>query len=408
MSFDPEELRGEFPILGTRPGGVPLHYLDNAATAQIPVAVIDAVMRHETTSRANVTRGVHALAERATEAYEGARAVMARFLNAAAPDEIAFTSGTTAAINVLAQGLAPHIKAGDEIVLSELEHHSNIVPWHMLAERTGAVLRILPVSDEGRIDLGALERTVSKRTKIIALAHVSNVTGAVLDPGPAVAAARAVGAQVLLDGAQAVPHGPVDARALGADFYAFSGHKMYAPNGIGVLWGRHEALARLQPAFGGGGMIREVAFDRIAYADPPRRFEAGTPPIAQAVGLAEAARWISALEREAVAAHELRLTGRILDGLADMAGVRVLGPQSLQGRRGVVSFTLDGVHPHDLCQFLDDRFGVALRGGHHCAQPLMRRFGISGTSRASLAPYNTDADVDALLEGVAEARKVLA
>jgi cysteine desulfurase/selenocysteine lyase len=278
----------------------------------------------------------------------------------------------------------------------------------MLRERTGAALRVLPVSDEGRIDLGALERTVTKRTKIVALAHVSNVTGAVLDPGPVLAAARAAGARVLLDGAQAVPHGPVDVRALGVDFYAFSGHKMYAPNGIGVLWGRREALARLQPAFGGGGMIREVAFDQITYADPPRRFEAGTPPIAQAVGLAEAARWISALEREAVVAHELRLTGRILDGLADIPGVRVLGPQGLQARRGVVSFTLDGVHPHDLCQFLDDRFGVALRGGHHCAQPLMRRFGISGTSRASLAPYNTDADIDALLKGIAEARKALA
>jgi cysteine desulfurase/selenocysteine lyase len=408
VSFDPEELRAEFPILSTRPGGTMLHYLDNAATAQSPISVIDAVMRHETASRANVTRGVHALAERATEAYEGARSVMARFLNAAAPGEVVFTSGTTGAINILAQGLSPGIKPGDEIVVSELEHHSNFVPWHMVRERTGAVLRALPVTDEGRIDLTALDRVVGKRTRLIALAHVSNVTGAVLDAGPAVAAARAVGASVLLDGAQAVPHGPVDVRALGIDFYAFSGHKMYGPNGIGVLWGRREALARLAPAFGGGGMISEVALDQVSYADPPRRFEAGTPPIAQAVGMAEAARWISALEREAVAAHELRLTGRILDGLADIPGARVLGPSGLQARRGVVSFTLDGVHPHDLCQFLDDRFGVALRGGHHCAQPLMRRFGLAGTSRASLAPYNTDADIDALLKGVAEARKVLA
>ncbi len=408
MSFDPEELRAEFPILSSRPGGVALHYLDNAATAQSPIAVIDAVMRHETASRANVTRGVHALAERATEAYEGARGVMARFLNASAPDEIVFTSGTTGAINLLAQGLTPQIKPGDEIVISELEHHSNIVPWHMLRERTGATLRALPVTDEGRIDLSALDRMVGKRTRLIALAHVSNVTGAVLDAAAAVAAARAVGASVLLDGAQAVPHGPVDVRALGIDFYAFSGHKMYGPNGIGVLWGRREALARLAPAFGGGGMIREVTLDHVLYADPPKRFEAGTPPIAQAVGLAEAARWISALEREAVAAHEMKLTGRILDGLADISGVRVLGPSGLQARRGVVSFTLDGVHPHDLCQFLDGRYGVALRGGHHCAQPLMQRFRLEGTSRASLAPYNTDADVDALLKGVAEARKALA
>lgn len=408
MSFDPEELRAEFPILASRPGGAALHYLDNAASAQSPIAVIDAVMRHETTSRANVTRGVHALAERATEAYEGARAVLARFLNAASADEVVFTSGTTAAINIAAQGLAPHLKPGDEIVVSELEHHSNIVPWRMLCERTGATLRALPVTDEGRIDLTALERVIGKRTRVIALAHVSNVTGSVLDVAPVVAAARAAGATVLLDGAQAVPHGPVDVRALGVDFYAFSGHKMFAPNGIGVLWGKREALQRLAPVFGGGGMIREVTLDRVLYADPPRRFEAGTPPIAQAVGLAEAARWISALEREAMAAHEMKLTGRILDGLADIAGARVLGPSGLQARRGVVAFTLDGVHPHDLCQFLDDRYGVALRGGHHCAQPLMQRFRVDGTSRASLAPYNTDADIDALLKGVAEARKALA
>ena len=407
MAFDPEQLRAEFPILNTRLGGKALHYLDNAASAQIPVAVIDAVMRHETAARANVSRGVHSLAERATEAYEAARSIIARYLNAALPDEVVFTGGTTGAINLVAQGSASQLKPGDEIVISELEHHSNIVPWHMLRERIGVALRALPVTDEGRVDLAALDRTVTKRTRMIALAHVSNVTGAVLDVAPVVAAARASGAQVLLDGAQAVPHGPVDVRALGVDFYAFSGHKMFAPNGIGVLWGKREALARLAPAFGGGGMIREVALDQISYADPPRRFEAGTPPIAQAVGLGEAARWVAALEREAVAAHELRLTGRMLDGLADIRGVRVVGPQGLQARRGVVSFTLDGVHPHDLCQFVDDRFAVALRGGHHCAQPLMRRFGLAGTSRASLAPYNTDANVDALLQGVAEARRVL-
>ncbi|MCC6471307.1 MAG: cysteine desulfurase [Alphaproteobacteria bacterium] len=408
MRFDPDKLRSEFPILSTHPGGRPLHYLDNAATAQLPRAVLDAVSRHETESRANVARGVHILAERASMAYEDARGAMARYLNAASPDEIAFTQGTTAAINIAAQGLGAGFKPGDEVVLSELEHHSNIVPWQLLRDRTGIVLRVLPVTDDGRIDLSALDRVLTKRCKLVALAHASNVTGAVTDVARVVEAARAVGARVLLDGAQAVPHGPIDVQALGIDLYALSGHKMFAPNGIGVLWGRQEVLAQMPPVFGGGGMIRHVTFDATTYADPPKRFEPGTPPIAQAVGLGAAARWIEALDRESVVAHELRLTGRMLNGLAGIAGTRIIGPTGLQARRGVVSFALEGVHPHDLCQWVNDRFGVALRGGHHCAEPLMRRFGLDGTSRASLAPYNTDADIDALLEGVADARRHLA
>jgi cysteine desulfurase/selenocysteine lyase len=408
VRFDPDKVRAEFPILATHPDGRTLHYLDNAATAQLPRAVLDAVARHETESRANVARGVHALAERATMAYDDARSALARYINAAAADEIVFTQGTTAAINIAAQGLGASFREGDEVLLSEVEHHSNIVPWQLLRDRTGIVLRVLPATDDGRIDLSALDRVLTRRCKLVAITHVSNVTGAISDVARIVAAARAVGARVLLDGAQAVPHGPVDVQALGADLYAFSGHKMFGPNGIGVLWGRREVLAAMPPAFGGGGMIRHVSFERTSFADPPRRFEAGTPPIAQAVGLGAAARWVEALDREGVVAHEMRLTGRMLDGLGAIAGTRIIGPAGLQGRRGVVSFALKGVHPHDLCQWVNDRFGVALRGGHHCAEPLMRRFGLDGTSRASLAPYNTDADVDALLEGVADAARHLA
>jgi cysteine desulfurase/selenocysteine lyase len=408
VRFDPDKIRAEFPILATHPGGRTLHYLDNAATAQLPRAVLDAVLRHETESRANVARGVHALAERATLAYDDARAAAARYINAGAPEEIVFTQGTTAAINIAAQALGAGFREGDEVVLSELEHHSNIVPWQLLRERTGILLRVLPVTEEGRIDLSALDRMLTKRCKLVAVAHVSNVTGAVTDVARVVAAARSVGARVLLDGAQAVPHGPVDVQALGADLYAFSGHKMFAPNGIGVLWARRDVLAGMAPVFGGGGMIRHVRFEETSYADPPKRFEAGTPPIAQAVGLGAAARWVGRLDREGAAAHEMRLTGRILDGLGAIPGARIIGPTGLQSRRGVVSFALDGVHPHDLCQWVNDRFGVALRGGHHCAEPLMRRFGLEGTSRASLAPYNTDADVDALLEGIADAARHLA
>lgn len=407
--FDADKLRNEFPILATRPGGRELRYLDNAATAQLPLGVIDALFQHETTARANVARGVHALAERATEGYEAARAVMARYVNAASPDEIVFTSGTTASINIVARGIGALMKPGDEIVVSELEHHSNLVPWQMLRDRLQLTMRVLPVTDEGRINLAALDKALTRRCRVIALAHVSNVTGAVTDVASVVDAARQIGGvRVLLDGAQTVPHGPLDVRALGVDFYAFSGHKMFAPNGIGVLWGKRDALEEMRPVFGGGGMIQHVSIERTTYAEAPRKFEAGTPPIAQAVGMAAAARWVSALDREGMAAHEMRLTGRMLDGLAAIKGARILGPTGLQARRGVVSFTIDGVHPHDLCQWLSDRFGVALRGGHHCAEPLMRRFQVPGCSRASLAPYNTDADIDALLQGVADARMALA
>ncbi len=397
-AFDPAAVRAQFPLLMRGLDGGPLHYLDNGATSQLPQAVLDAVIRFETTSRANVLRSVHRLAEAATDAYEGARLDIARYLNVPG-DEIIFTSGTTSAINLVARSFGEGMQPGDEVVVSLLEHHGNFVPWQMLRDRRGITLKILPVTDEGRIDLSALTRTVTKRTKLIALAHVSNVTGAVTDVAPVVAAARTVGARVLLDGAQRTPHGPLDLPGLGIDFYAFSGHKMFGPTGIGVLWAKKELLDVLPPLMGGGEMIRTVTVERTEWADVPHKFEAGTPPIAQAVGLGAAVRWLMQIDWTSASAHEMRLTQRVLDGLGRVKGARVIGPSGLQGRAPVISFELAGAHPHDVCQILDG-FGVALRGGHHCAQPLMDHFGVAGTTRASLALYNNDADVEALLTGL--------
>lgn len=406
MTFDPERLRAQFPIFAARPGGQPLHYLDNAATAQLPQAVLDAVIAYETGIRANVRRGVHRLAEAATRGYEEARSRVASYLHAT-PDEVVFTAGTTASINLLAYSLEPTLRAGDEIVLSLAEHHSNLVPWQMLAARRGLTLRWLPVADDGRIDLSPLTSVVTARCRLLAIAQCSNVTGAVTDLAPIASAARAVGARLMIDGAQGAPAGPLDPRALGADFYAFSGHKCFAPNGIGVLWGRRERLADLEPAFGGGGMVGSVSVDAATYARPPHRFEAGTPPIGQAIGLGAALDWIVGIDPAAARAHVGRLTGRMLDALQRLNAVKIVGPATVDRRIGVVSFVVAGVHPHDVAQMLDGR-GVAVRAGHHCAQPLMTRFGIEATVRASLAPYNTVADVNALIDGVADAAQKLA
>ncbi|MSO64868.1 MAG: SufS family cysteine desulfurase [Alphaproteobacteria bacterium] len=404
MTFDVARVRAESPILARQVHGRPLHYLDNAATTQMPLAVMDRIAQHERFSRANVLRGVHTLAEEATEAYEQARAAAARYVNAGDPAEIVFTGGTTAALNLVAHSFGALLQPGDEIVLSLLEHHSNIVPWQLLAERRGVVLRYLPLTDDGRIDVDALPRLVGPRTRLLALAHVSNVTGAELDVGRVVDAARAVKARVLLDGAQRVAHGPLDVRAMGVDFYVFSGHKMFAPNGIGVLWGRQEVLADMPPFLGGGSMIRTVTTTGTTYADPPARFEAGTPPIAQAIALAAAMEWIGRLDHCAVEEHLHRLTARLLDGLGqiDRQRVRLIGPSGLQARFPIVSFDVRGAHPHDLCALLD-RDGVALRGGHHCAQPLGNHFGLLGTTRASLAVYNDAGDVEAFLGRLARA-----
>ena len=399
MVFDAAALRAEFPIFSAGP---PLHYLDNGATSQTPQSVLAAVETHETTARANVMRGVYRLAERATEAYEAARHSAARYVGAHDPSEIVFTGGTTAAINLVAHAFGAGLRSGDEVVISLLEHHSNIVPWQLLRDRAGVVVKALPVTEEGRIDVARLDSIVGERTRLVALAHVSNVTGAVCDVAAVVAAARAHGACVLLDGAQAVPHGPVDVMRLGVDFYAFSGHKMYGPNGIGVLWARRRLLDAMPPFMGGGEMIREVTLENTLYAEAPHKFEAGTPPIAQAVGLGAAMDWVEKIDRDAASAHATALTQRLLAGLEALSGVRVFGPSGTQARAPVVSFAVDGLHPHDICTVLDEH-GVAVRGGHHCAQPLMDRFDLAGTTRASLAWYNTEADIDALLAGLDDA-----
>ncbi|BBK42338.1 cysteine desulfurase [Allostella vacuolata] len=403
MSFDPARFRALFPIFQAPFDGPALHYLDSGASAQVPQHVIDAVARQDSTARANVKRGVHRLAEAATEAYETARLAAARYLNAPSPREVIFTGGTTGAINLVARAFGDTLGEGDEVLLSVLEHHSNIVPWQLLQMRRGIRIAVIPATSDGRLDLDQLDRLVTPRTRLIAVTHCSNVTGALTDLAQVVAAARGVGAKVLVDGAQRAPHGPVDVQALGVDFYAFSGHKAFGPNGIGVLWGRARLLEAMPPFLGGGEMISHVSFEGSSWAPIPNKFEAGTPPIAPAVGLGAALDWLAGLDWTAILAHELRLTGRILDGLAAIPGCRILGPAGLQQRLGVVSFALDGLHPHDVCQFVDATHGVALRGGHHCAQPLMESCGLVGTVRASLAPYNDDGDVDALLDGLAHA-----
>lgn len=405
MTLDPVALRAEFPLLAAVDG--PLHYLDSAATSQIHRSALDALVRYETTSRANVLRGNYRLAEAATAAYESARQQAARFLNARSPDEIVFTSGATAALNLVAWSFGERLASGDEVLISQAEHHSNLVPWQRLRERTGIVLKALPLTGEGRIDVGELPRLVGARCRIIAVTHCSNVTGAITDVPAIIAAARSVGALVLLDGAQQVQHGPVDVQSLDIDLYAFSGHKCFGPTGVGVLWGRAEILEDLPPFLCGGGMVGRVDMDGATYAESPRRFEAGTPPIAQAVGLGAALEWMAGLPWEAIHSGELELAGRLLDGLGGLKGIKVIGPTDLAARQPIVSFDLAGLHPHDVCQILDGR-GLALRGGHHCAQPLLRASGVEGANRASVALYNTAGDIEALLAGLHDARRILA
>jgi cysteine desulfurase/selenocysteine lyase len=405
MTFDVAAVRREFPILSEVIDGKPVHYLDNGASAQTPLAVLDAVRCYETTGRANVLRGVHRLAERATELYENARIDVAKFLGVQ-PMEIVFTGGCTAAINLVAYSYGQLLKRGDRILISELEHHSNIVPWQLLRQRSGIELDMLPVTTDGQIDLGALPKLLTSETRLISLAHVSNVTGALLDVRKVVEAAKSIGAKVMLDGAQRAPHGPLDLKALGVDFYVFAGHKAYGPNGIGVLWAKPELLDAMPPFHGGGSMIGRVTLAETTWAPPPRRFEAGTPPIGPAIGLGAACSWMAALDWTATHDHEMGLVQRVLDGLQRIDGTQILGPTSLQNRYPVVSFMLDGVHPHDVAQTLDS-FGVAVRAGHHCAQPLMDRFDLDGTTRVSIAPYNDNSDIDALLTGVRHAANTL-
>jgi cysteine desulfurase/selenocysteine lyase len=398
--FNVEAIRAQFPILQRTVHGKPLIYLDSAASAQKPDAVLDAMTGLARTSYANVHRGLHTLANETTEAYEAARETVARFINAE-PTEIVWTKSATEAVNLVAASFGLSLNAGDEIVISEMEHHANIVPWHFLRERKGVVLKFAPVLDDGRLDMEAFKGLLSERTKMVAITHMSNVLGTVNDVAEIVRLAHAAGAQVLLDGCQAIVHSKVDVKALDVDYYVFSGHKLYGPTGIGVLYGKAERLAALPPYQGGGEMIGSVSMDTITYADPPHRFEAGTPAILEAVGLGAAITWLNGLDRDAIFAHEHALYERVAERLRGVNGLKILG--EAPGKGAVLSFTVEGVHAHDLAQVLD-RYGVAVRAGTHCAEPLMRRFGVTSSARASFALYNTQAEADAFVDALAKAR----
>jgi cysteine desulfurase/selenocysteine lyase len=402
--WDVERVRKDFPILHQEVHGQPLVYLDNAATTQKPQAVLDAVHAYYTTDNANVHRGVHRLSERATEAYEGARERVQRFLNAADPREIVFVRGTTEAINLVAwtfgrQAVGP----GDEVLITGLEHHSNIVPWQMLCEERGATLRVVPIDDTGAVDPDAFERLLGARTRLAAVAHVSNALGTVLPVGRLIEAAHRCGVPVLVDGAQAVAHGRVDVQALGCDFYAFSGHKVFGPMGIGALYGRAGLLERMPPFQGGGDMIKSVSFEKTVYNDPPYRFEAGTPNVGGAVGLGAALLYLEGLGLDRVTAYESELLAYATRALGARPEVRLIG--TAPDKASVLSFVVDGVHAHDVGTILD-REGVAVRTGHHCAMPVMTRFGLAATARASLACYNTREEIDRLVRALDRVREI--
>jgi cysteine desulfurase/selenocysteine lyase len=399
--FDVQAIRAQFPILSRQVNGRPLVYLDSAASSQKVRACIDAMVHAMEHSYSNVHRGLHTLANETTEAYEAARASVARFINAPSTDQIVFTKGATEGINLVASSLGLTLQAGDEIIVSELEHHANIIPWHFLRERKGVVLKFLPVKDDGSIDLDALPTLLGPKTKVVALSHMSNVTGAIGDVRKAVVAAKSVGALTLFDGCQAAVHLPVDVQAIDCDFYVFSSHKIFGPTGIGVLYGKAEALAALAPYQGGGEMIGSVSMDTITYADPPHRFEAGTPPILEAIGFGAALDWLMAQDRQAILAHEHALYARVLERLQGENWLRILGDTPNKG--AILSFTVEGAHAHDVAQLLD-RYGVAVRAGTHCAEPLMRRFGVTSSARASFALYNTVDEVDAFADALIKAR----
>jgi len=403
-SFDVDTIRAEFPILAREVNGKPLAYLDNAASAQKPDAVIDAMAGQMRTAYANVHRGLHTLANETTEAFEAARETVRGFLNAASVDEIVFTKGATEAINLVAAGLVETIGPGDEIVLSIMEHHSNIVPWHFLRERHGAVLKWVGLTEDGALDMAALEAAIGPRTRMVALTHMSNVLGTVTDARRIAELAHAAGAELLLDGCQSAVHLDVDVQALDCDYYVFSGHKIYGPTGIGVLYGKADKLDAMRPYQGGGEMIETVATDQITYNAAPHRFEAGTPPIIEVIGLGAAIDWFSAFDRDAVRRHEHALYQRAREAVREINGLRVHG--EAEGKGAVLSFSMQGAHPHDLAQIVD-KYGVAIRAGHHCAQPLMSHLGVSATARASFGIYNCEAEVDAFAEALGKAARML-
>jgi cysteine desulfurase/selenocysteine lyase len=403
-SFDVEAVRKDFPVLSREIHGNPLVYLDSASSSHKPRQVLEAERAFVEEHYSNVHRGVHTLSQEATDAYESARSTVAAFIGAQ-HDEVVFSKNVTEAINTVAYALSNPgspvpLGPGDEVVVTEMEHHSNLVPWQQLCERTGATLRWFGLTDEGRLDLSS--DVVTERTKLVAFTHVSNILGTENPIAALVAQAKSVGALTLVDGAQAVPHQPVDVAALDVDFYAFTGHKMLAPTGVGVLWGRD--LDALPPFLGGGSMIGSVSMERSTYAKAPERFEAGTPVISQAVALAAACDYLTDLGLQAVKEHEVVLTERLLDGLRSLPGVHVIGPETTTDRGSAVSFVVDGVHPHDVGQSLDEH-GIAVRVGHHCAAPVCKRYGVPATARASTYLYNTEAEIDALLDGIQQVQR---
>ena len=402
--WDVERIRKDFPILSQEVHGRPLVYLDNAATTQKPHAVIEALERYYAADNANVHRGVHLLSERATQAYEAARSRIRRFLNAAEDREIVFVRGTTEAINLVAQTYGRRmVGPGDEILITALEHHSNIVPWQMLCEEKGAALRVAPIDDAGEVDVDAYERLLGPRTRLVAIAHCSNALGTVLPIGRMIEAAHRQGVPVLVDGAQAMAHVPVDVQALGCDFYAFSGHKVYGPTGIGALYGKAALLESMPPFQGGGDMIKAVTFEKTVYNDLPYKFEAGTPDIAGAIGLGAALEYLDGLGRDRAAAYEHDLLAYGTELLSAIPGVRLIG--TAREKASVLSFVMEGAHAHDVGTILD-REGIAVRTGHHCAMPVMTRFGLAATTRASVALYNTREELDALCAGLGKVREI--
>jgi len=403
--FDVAAIRGDFPVLDQRVHGKPLVYLDNAATTQKPRQVIDAISRYYEQDNANVHRGVHALSERATLAHEGARAKVRAFLNARSVSEIVFTRNATESINLVARAWGDaNVRKGDEVIISAMEHHSNIVPWQQLCERTGAVLKIIPIDDQGDLVMDEFEKLLSSKTKMVSVVHLSNALGTVNPVAFITARAKAAGAAVLIDGSQAAYHMAVDVQALGADFYVCTGHKIYGPTGMGVLYGREAMLDAMPPFMGGGDMIRTVTLEKSTWNDLPYKFEAGTPHIAGAIGLGAAIDYVRAIGFDAIGAHEAALLAKATTAVASVPGVRIVG--TAKRKASVVSFVMDGIHPHDIGTIVD-REGVAIRTGHHCAQPVMDRYGIPATARASFAMYNTLDEIDVLVAALARARALL-
>lgn len=398
VDFSVEKIRADFPILQQQVNGKPLVYLDNGATSQKPQAVIDTLVRYYTTENANVHRGVHTLSQMATEDYEGSRSKIRQFINAASDQEIIFTRGTTEGINLVAHSYGrQNVGPGDEIIVSNMEHHSNIVPWQMLCEEKGANLRVVPIDDAGELLVDEYEKMLSSRTKLVSITHVSNALGTILPAAQIARMAHAHGAPILFDGAQAVPHMPVDVQELDCDFYVFSGHKLFGPTGIGILYGKAEYLEAMPPFLGGGEMIKSVTFEKTIYNDLPYKFEGGTPDIAGAIGLGAAIDYVNDLGFDQITAHEDELLRYGTDALSTIEGLKIIG--TAEHKAGILSFVMDLAHPHDIGTILDEQ-GIAVRTGHHCAQPVMQRFQIPATARASLAFYNTKEDIDALVKGI--------